>query len=179
MFDVPGRSLAGTRWVADISDPVAWLGVGVALIALGAVCVACLRFLPSAAWWPPLVLVVAAVMLYLGYAGVAGDRPPRYAVPSGILLLAALGIAADRLWRAMPDRAARLAAVVAALAVAAVWSVNLRLDNGRSDGPIWSEELAVAEDRCRTAPVPTVAVPIAPDAPLAIRLPCRALVAAP
>jgi hypothetical protein len=172
VFDVPGRTVGGTRWVDGISDPLSWLVVGLALAALAALIVLCWRTIPVRDLAAPLALVVTGGLLYLAYAGISGERPPRYGVPSGILLIAAAAIVVDRLrTRLAPHRARRLV-LLAAVGVTVVWVANLRIDTGRTDGPTWSTEVEHARDRCETGGPETVRIPIAPDPSWTIEVDC-------
>jgi hypothetical protein len=175
LFDVPARTVGGTRWVGGISEPSSWVAAAVAITALAVFVAVCWRTLARRELLVPAALATTGLLLYLAYAGVSGERPPRYGVPSGILLIVAIAICVDRLRRKLAPRQARRWAIAVGAAVALVWAVNLRIDTGRSDGPGWSTELAAARERCEADGAITVAIPITPDRRFAVELPCADL----
>ena len=174
VYDLPGRTVVGTRWRGDIDARISWLG---ALVGLGSLAVLgwlAIRHLDRRALLVPAALVVTGALLYAVYAGLAGARPPRYAVPAGVLLVAAVALVLDRLRSALDATEARRLLAVAGAAAVIVWGSNYRIDTRRSDGPRWSEEVEAARLRC-DGPDDREQLTVVPGLPWAVEVRCREL----
>lgn len=174
VYDIPGRTVVGTRWMGDIDVTATWSG---ALVGVGGLAILgwlAWRHVGRGALLVPAALVVTGGLLYAVYAGLSGARPPRYAVPAGILLVAAVAVLLDRLRTALdPTAARRLLAVAGAVAVL-VWGSNYRIDTRRSDGPSWSDEVEAARARC-DGPEDREELTLVPGSPWSIEVRCHEL----
>ncbi|MDQ7909641.1 hypothetical protein RB614_34485 [Phytohabitans sp. ZYX-F-186] len=158
--------LIGERWLGDGVDArwvalaaVAWLVVAAALLAAYT-----RRTRP--AWTLAVVAGLHAAALYMLPVLLAGTATPRYAVAPAMLVVTAL-VALLR------PAGSRIPLYALAALLALVAAVNLRVDNTRADGPLWSDELERARTACATGDQATV--PITPrDAtpPWQVRVPC-------
>jgi hypothetical protein len=174
VYDIPGRTLVGTRWMGDIDAGISWSGALVGLTGLAVLGWLAIRHLDRRDLLVPAALVVTGALLYAVYAGLAGARPPRYAVPAGILLVVAVAVVLDRLGAALDATAARRLLVVAGAAVVLVWGANYRIDTSRSEGPRWSEEIDAARLRC-DGPDDREQLAVVPGSPWAVEVDCREL----
>jgi hypothetical protein len=171
VFDLPGRTVVGTRWASDIDASTSWLAAVAGVIAISGLAVLAWRRLDRTALLVPLALVATGGLLYVAYVGVAGTHPQRYAVPGGILLVVAAVITLDRLRTMLdPPAARRLLAVVGALTLV-VWTVNLRIDTQRSAGPRWSDEVDTARLHCGDGDG-TAELTVVPGAPWVVEIAC-------
>jgi hypothetical protein len=161
VHDVVGRGLLGTRWLGDVESPLGW---GMAIIALAIV--AALAFLAFRApsrrsLSQAMVLAGASIALWVVPVAFTSLHPPRYAVPSALLLLWALAITADTFVE--PGRLHRSPVLLGALsALVVIWAVNLRIPNARCEGPTWRPALVEATDDCDVRAT-SAEIPITPE----------------
>jgi hypothetical protein len=142
------------RWT--VLAAAAWL-----IIALCAV-------LALARWTRPrwafaVVAALHSAAIYALPVVLSGYATARYAVPAAMLLVTALVAvllpAGTNASVNFVRSAAPLYAMAALLAV--VWMADLRVDNSRAHGPVWSDELQTARQKC-VAGNATTSLPIPP-----------------
>jgi hypothetical protein len=139
-------STGTTKWAAMAA--LAWL-----LVALAAG-FAWAR-LTRAAWSLALIAFLHSAAIYALPVVLSGYATPRYAVPAAMLLVTALVALlqpAGAGWRRAP-------ALAFAVLLAAVWVVDLRVDNSRAHGPTWSDQLPAARQECTHAPTAALVIP--------------------
>jgi hypothetical protein len=158
--------LIGERWLGDSVD-ARWVALAAVawLVVVAALLVAYTRR-TRPAWTLAVVAGLHAAALYIVPVLLAGTATPRYAVAPAMLVVTALAALLQPAGSRLP-----LYALTALLALVA--AVNLRVDNPRADGPLWSEELDRARAACATGG--TAEIPIAPRGetpPWQVRVPC-------
>ncbi|HEX2774608.1 MAG TPA: hypothetical protein VHN18_19580 [Micromonosporaceae bacterium] len=180
---VPSAVL-GDRWVGF--EPTSRLFVLAAIAWLVLAVVALLAYVRPARprWALAAAALVHSAALFAVPALLTGVSTPRYAAaPAMLVVVALVALLQPQVTRAGieavpdPSTVARYAVVGLLVIVAAV---NLRVNNRRADGPLWSEELDRARTTCAGAQQSGVEIPIAPRQgegwrPWSITLPCDRL----
>ena len=110
-------------------------------------------------------------------AGVIFDAPlfvgSRYSATPVLLLWSAVLAEAFRLSEVIPRRAARyLPALACLLLLVPIWVVDFRTANLRSAGPLWNEQVQLADTTCKSHPDGKASLQISPPG-WSVVLPCK------
>jgi hypothetical protein len=151
--------LVGERWLGGSVDTGWLLLAGLAWLVVALVVLLARLRVTRPAW--PLALTAAAhsAVLYMLPVVLSGVATPRYAVAPAMLVVTALVALLQPRDALRQPRVARLPLLAFCAVLAVTCAVNLRLDNERAHGPLWSTELDHARRQCLTATAQPAAAP--------------------
>lgn len=158
--------LIGERWLGEDVN-ARWVALAaVAWLIVGAVALVAYVRRTRPAWTLAVVAGLHAAALYMVPVLLAGIATPRYAVAPAMLVVTALVAL-------LQPAGSRLPLYALTLLLAVVAAVNLRVDNTRADGPLWSDELERARTACLTNGTATVPITPRDETPAwQVRVPC-------
>jgi len=176
LLRVAPAAVFGERWLPQAEVDTARLVLStLAWLLVGAVVLVAARRRTGPRWALAGAAAACSVALYALPVILTGVATPRYAFAPALLLITALVALLHPPEPAGPVEpagrvgpAARAAGrglagpLILALACAAVWSANLRVDTARDDGPFWGTGLDRARVECARPAAEAVAVPVSP-----------------
>ena len=160
--DVIGGTLFGTRLLGDHHSPVGLCLTAVGIVALAVLVVLALRHQQLRQNGLALLALMTSVILFVVPVFLTGVDAPRYSVAPVLLCLAGVVSLLDGRPPGLPSSSWTGVRLGAISLLAIVWVADFPLQNARSQGPVWTDQLYQAEASCKTPRAGSVYIAIAP-----------------